>query len=123
MTAYCYYGQFRPGCFALQYQGEQDLPLIMTLVDNELSEPYSIFTYRRVPGVGNQNMNRLFTQLLSLKISMSKRVQQFVNRGTLRQIIFFECRLTAFGVAGIFCTVGRIYVGSHLMAITALAQS
>ena len=30
----------------MQYQGEQDLPLIMALVDNELSEPYSIFTYR-----------------------------------------------------------------------------
>ena len=30
----------------MQYEGEEDLPLIMQLVDNELSEPYSIFTYR-----------------------------------------------------------------------------
>ncbi|KAF5837951.1 acyl-CoA N-acyltransferase [Dunaliella salina] len=29
-----------------QYSGEQDLPIVMHLVDNELSEPYSIFTYR-----------------------------------------------------------------------------
>ena len=31
----------------MQYAGEQDLTYIMGLVDNELSEPYSIFTYRR----------------------------------------------------------------------------
>ena len=30
----------------LQYEGEQDLPMVMHLIDNELSEPYSIFTYR-----------------------------------------------------------------------------
>lgn len=29
-----------------QYQDERDLPLVMNLIDNELSEPYSIFTYR-----------------------------------------------------------------------------
>ncbi|KAK9832039.1 hypothetical protein WJX81_000834 [Elliptochloris bilobata] len=29
-----------------QYRDETDLSYIMTLVDNELSEPYSIFTYR-----------------------------------------------------------------------------
>ena len=29
-----------------QYSGEADLPLAMSLVDAELSEPYSIFTYR-----------------------------------------------------------------------------
>jgi len=29
-----------------QYEGEVDLPLVMHLVDHELSEPYSIFTYR-----------------------------------------------------------------------------
>ena len=28
------------------YAGEHHLPLIMSLVDQELSEPYSIFTYR-----------------------------------------------------------------------------
>lgn len=28
------------------YGGEHHLPLIMNLVDRELSEPYSIFTYR-----------------------------------------------------------------------------
>lgn len=28
------------------YGGEHHLPLIMNLVDEELSEPYSIFTYR-----------------------------------------------------------------------------
>lgn len=28
------------------YGGEHHLPLIMGLVDQELSEPYSIFTYR-----------------------------------------------------------------------------
>lgn len=28
------------------YGGEHHLPLIMSLVDQELSEPYSIFTYR-----------------------------------------------------------------------------
>jgi len=32
--------------FTKQYEGEQDLPTVMHLVDNELSEPYSIFTYR-----------------------------------------------------------------------------
>ena len=30
----------------VQYAGEQDLPMVMELIDNELSEPYSIFTYR-----------------------------------------------------------------------------
>ena len=31
-----------------QYTDERDLPLVMALVDAELSEPYSIFTYRCV---------------------------------------------------------------------------
>jgi peptide alpha-N-acetyltransferase len=30
----------------ISYGGEQHLPLVMSLVDEELSEPYSIFTYR-----------------------------------------------------------------------------
>lgn len=30
----------------VSYGGENHLPLIMKLVDEELSEPYSIFTYR-----------------------------------------------------------------------------
>jgi peptide alpha-N-acetyltransferase len=30
----------------ISYGGEHHLPLIMNLVDEELSEPYSIFTYR-----------------------------------------------------------------------------
>lgn len=30
----------------VSYGGEHHLPLIMSLVDQELSEPYSIFTYR-----------------------------------------------------------------------------
>lgn len=30
----------------VSYQGEEQLPLIMGLIDHELSEPYSIFTYR-----------------------------------------------------------------------------
>ena len=30
----------------VSYGGEHHLPLIMGLVDDELSEPYSIFTYR-----------------------------------------------------------------------------
>jgi peptide alpha-N-acetyltransferase len=30
----------------LQYRDERDLELVMSLIDNELSEPYSIFTYR-----------------------------------------------------------------------------
>lgn len=30
----------------VSYGGEHHLPLIMNLVDEELSEPYSIFTYR-----------------------------------------------------------------------------
>mmetsp|Transcript_3397 Transcript_3397/g.12270 ORF Transcript_3397/g.12270 Transcript_3397/m.12270 type:complete len:244 (+) Transcript_3397:70-801(+) len=29
-----------------QYRDERDLPMVMELIDNELSEPYSIFTYR-----------------------------------------------------------------------------
>ena len=29
-----------------QYADERDLPYVMSLVDAELSEPYSIFTYR-----------------------------------------------------------------------------
>ena len=35
--------KLQPG---LQYRDERDLPTVMDLVDNELSEPYSIFTYR-----------------------------------------------------------------------------
>ena len=35
--------KLRPG---LQYRDERDLATVMDLVDNELSEPYSIFTYR-----------------------------------------------------------------------------
>lgn len=31
---------------AVQYTGEEDIHYVMDLVDNELSEPYSIFTYR-----------------------------------------------------------------------------
>ena len=30
----------------MQYTGEEDIHYVMDLVDNELSEPYSIFTYR-----------------------------------------------------------------------------
>ncbi|KAF6169707.1 hypothetical protein GIB67_004099 [Kingdonia uniflora] len=30
----------------ISYGGEHHLPIIMNLVDEELSEPYSIFTYR-----------------------------------------------------------------------------
>ena len=30
----------------MQYAGEEDIHYVMDLVDNELSEPYSIFTYR-----------------------------------------------------------------------------
>lgn len=30
----------------MQYRDERDLPIVMSLVDSELSEPYSIFTYR-----------------------------------------------------------------------------
>ncbi|BAT14243.1 Os11g0525800 [Oryza sativa Japonica Group] len=30
----------------VSYGGEHHLPLVMSLVDEELSEPYSIFTYR-----------------------------------------------------------------------------
>ena len=39
---------FKPIAYAflLQYRHEQDLATVMDLVDNELSEPYSIFTYR-----------------------------------------------------------------------------
>ena len=33
-------------CVSVQYCGEQDIHYVMDLVDNELSEPYSIFTYR-----------------------------------------------------------------------------
>ena len=29
-----------------RYVDERDLPIVMHLIDNELSEPYSIFTYR-----------------------------------------------------------------------------
>lgn len=34
---------------AVQYCGEKDIHYVMDLVDNELSEPYSIFTYRWGP--------------------------------------------------------------------------
>lgn len=33
-------------CDLVQYRDERDLATVMNLVDNELSEPYSIFTYR-----------------------------------------------------------------------------
>ena len=36
---------FHPGNF-MQYRDERDLDTVMNLIDNELSEPYSIFTYR-----------------------------------------------------------------------------
>ncbi|GJD10445.1 N-alpha-acetyltransferase 30 [Galdieria sulphuraria] len=32
--------------FYRSYQGEEDLPYIRALIDKDLSEPYSIFTYR-----------------------------------------------------------------------------
>ena len=32
----------------MQYEGEEQIELVMQLIDNELSEPYSIFTYRYV---------------------------------------------------------------------------
>jgi hypothetical protein len=39
--------EFRPDKIEyVSYGGEQHLPLVMKLVDEELSEPYSIFTYR-----------------------------------------------------------------------------
>lgn len=34
------------GVFYRQYNGESDLQYIMSLVQNELSEPYVIYTYR-----------------------------------------------------------------------------
>mmetsp|Transcript_12367 Transcript_12367/g.34730 ORF Transcript_12367/g.34730 Transcript_12367/m.34730 type:complete len:212 (-) Transcript_12367:311-946(-) len=34
------------GLYIRQYRSEDDLDLVMALIDNELSEPYSIFTYR-----------------------------------------------------------------------------
>ena len=33
-------------CMHALFQDESDLPTVMYLIDNELSEPYSIFTYR-----------------------------------------------------------------------------
>jgi hypothetical protein len=33
-------------CSHVQYRGEEDLRHVMRLIDTELSEPYSIFTYR-----------------------------------------------------------------------------
>lgn len=33
-------------CCCSQYRDERDLQVVMDLIDNELSEPYSIFTYR-----------------------------------------------------------------------------
>jgi peptide alpha-N-acetyltransferase len=35
-----------PNPHASQYTDEHDLPTVMSLIDNDLSEPYSIFTYR-----------------------------------------------------------------------------
>lgn len=34
------------GIFYRQYNGEADLKYIMSLVQNELSEPYVVYTYR-----------------------------------------------------------------------------
>ena len=42
----------RSRCPRLQYEGEErDMALVQALVDPELSEPYSIFTYRRAPAL------------------------------------------------------------------------
>lgn len=35
-----------PKCFPSRYRNERDLRLIQPLIDKDLSEPYSIFTYR-----------------------------------------------------------------------------
>lgn len=36
----------RPELTFRQYTGENDIHYVMDLIDNDLSEPYSIFTYR-----------------------------------------------------------------------------
>lgn len=49
------------------YEDENDLPKIMQLVDNELSEPYSIFTYRYLI---NQWPQFCFTVYIHLFVSV-----------------------------------------------------
>lgn len=60
----------------LSYGGEHHLPLIMNLVDRELSEPYSIFTYRYFvylwPQLSFLVRTILYFDILSLSLAFSK---------------------------------------------------
>lgn len=40
------YFNYSPVTFQVQYESESDLSIVKSLVDPELSEPYTIYTYR-----------------------------------------------------------------------------
>ncbi|RDX67993.1 N-alpha-acetyltransferase MAK3, partial [Mucuna pruriens] len=54
----------------VSYGGEHHLPLVMNLVDQELSEPYSIFTYRYFVYLWPQ-LSFLVPQLFTLSITLA----------------------------------------------------
>lgn len=81
----------------VSYGGEHHLPLIMSLVDQELSEPYSIFTYRYFV--------YLWPQLSFLVIFHSCLLWGFFrNLQTLTDYFSFFC----------FCVFGFLCMGFRL---------
>ncbi len=51
-------------CFTMmQYEGEEDLVGVMRLIDTELSEPYSVFTYRWSPSIDQLHARHTAFQL------------------------------------------------------------
>lgn len=105
----------------LQYRDERDLPTVMNLIDNELSEPYSIFTYRSAAIARNSayvhpdqlagsadthaclhaSMSACPCLLLSLYVHGMYPVQ-FRHVALAHRLSKFAMRL-----AGISCTTGR----------------
>lgn len=119
-----------------QYRDESDLPIVMRLVDNELSEPYSIFTYRcaapsQHPGQPVlsacaafarrsllEQRPRLLRVLAAAPVTpCSTSCSKFHANTVLHAANLPPTRLSV----GTFCTHGRICVSWHSMAPTALA--
>lgn len=74
----------------LQYAGEGDLTYVMGLIDNELSEPYSIFTYRRA------NIDK------SLDCFLTSDSPGLLNHRLARAVLPKHCSC----LPGIFCIPG-----------------
>lgn len=97
----------------VSYGGEQHLPLVMSLVDAELSEPYSIFTYRYFVYLWPQ----LTFLVRARSLSSAPRAQIAWWRASLRRILmrlywFFLFLWGRFGdgvdCAGVRCKGGKM---------------